>query len=200
MLAVQDHGRHYDASKAGFKMTYGNAVVSEFDKECYRIIRSNVSDFLRKSAVTYDKKGKRILDIAPQIHEGAGHYFKKATVETLDIDPKSGADYIADITKTNSQLMDGTFDIVVCTEVLEHTLDPFSAVDEIFRLLKPHGILLVTVPFNFRIHGPLPDCWRFTEHGIRELLKMFRIKSLEARETPGRELMPIHYTVVAEKI
>jgi len=181
-------------------MSYGNAVVSEFDEECYRIIRGNVSDFLRRSAEVYDKKGTRILDIAPQIHEGAGHYFKKAVVETLDIDPKSGATHIADITMTNNSLTDGMFDVIVCTEVLEHTLDPFSAADEIFRLLKPGGILLLTVPFNFRIHGPLPDCWRFTEHGIRELLKKFKIRSLEAKETPGRELMPIHYAVVAEKM
>ncbi|MCK5818286.1 MAG: methyltransferase domain-containing protein [Psychromonas sp.] len=50
------------------------------------------------------------------------------------------------------------------TEVLEHTLNPFRAINEIYRILKPNGILIMTTPFNFRIHNPLPDCWRISEH------------------------------------
>jgi len=91
------------------------------------------------------------------------------------------------------------FDIIVCTEVLEHTLDPFSAVKEIYRLLKPGGILILSVPFNFRIPGPLPDCWRFTLYGLKQLLKNFSIVSIDSIDTPGRDLMPIHYTVLAIK-
>jgi len=55
------------------------------------------------------------------------------------------------------------------------------------------------VPFNFRIHGPLPDCWRFTEHGLRELLKKFSTVKIDQIDTPNRDLMPIHYTVIAIK-
>jgi 2-polyprenyl-3-methyl-5-hydroxy-6-metoxy-1,4-benzoquinol methylase len=89
--------------------------------------------------------------------------------------------------------------VVVCTEVLEHTLNPFLAVDEIHRLLKAGGILLATTPFNFRIHGPLPDCWRFTEHGIRALLRNFSEVKIDAAEDKRRFLMPFHYTTVARK-
>jgi hypothetical protein len=61
------------------------------------------------------------------------------------------------------------------------------------------GSTLITTPFNFRIHGPLPDCWRFTEHGLRALLKDFTIVSLEQTETVGRVLMPVHYRVIVRK-
>ena len=88
---------------------------------------------------------------------------------------------------------------MVCTEVLEHTLNPFAAIKEIYRILKPSGVLLLTVPFNFRIHGPLPDCWRFTEHGLRELLEEFEKLEIESIDTPGWDLMPIHYTITAIK-
>lgn len=183
----------------GTKMNSKDIKVSQFDKECYTIIGKNISRFLEKSAEKYDSEKILVLDIAPQVHEGAKAYFKKAKVETLDIDHNSGATYIADITKYNRFLPDEKFDIIVCTEVLEHTLDPFSAVKEIYRLLKSGGVLLLTVPFNFRIHGPLPDCWRFSEHGLRELLKIFSTVKIESIDTPDRDLMPIHYTVIAIK-
>lgn len=176
-----------------------NVVVSEFDKSCYKLIRENIKRFLKESAVQYDKQTIRVLDIAPQIHEGAKAYFKKAIVETLDIDDSSGATYIADITKHNEFLPNEYFDIIVCTEVLEHTLNPFKAIEEIYRLLKPSGILLLSVPFNFRIHGPLPDCWRFTEFGLKVLLKDFTQVEINALDTEKRDLMPIHYTVKAIK-
>lgn len=176
-----------------------NIKVSQFDKEYYIMIRNNISKFLKECAKKYDRNGLLILDIAPQIHEGAKAYFRKAEVETLDIDSNSGATYIADITKYNKFLSDKMFDIIVCTEVLEHTLDPFSAVKEIYRLLRNGGVLLVTVPFNFRIHGPLPDCWRFTELGLRALFKKFSTINIKSVNTPNSDLMPIHYTVIAIK-
>jgi hypothetical protein len=45
----------------------------------------------------------------------------------------------------------------------------------------------------------LPDCWRFTEHGLRALLRDFELEELTATETPGRPLMPIHYAIVARR-
>ena len=78
-------------------------------------------------------------------------------------------------------------------------MNPFDAVKEIYRVLKPSGIVCVSVPFNFRIHGPLPDCWRFTEHGLRALFSSYEICELNALETENRDLMPIHYTLIAKK-
>lgn len=174
--------------------------VSEFDKAAYAAIRANVAAFLQRCAQEHDMEGILVLDIAPQVHAGARAVFNRARVQTLDVDPASGADFVLDITSDNSAELTGdTFDIVVCTEVLEHTLDPFAAVREIRRVLKPGGLLLATTPFNFRIHGPLPDCWRFTEHGLRALLARFDSIRIEALEDERRFLMPLHYTTSARK-
>lgn len=176
-------------------------VPSQIDIEHLELLRDNVDRLLTSVAEREELSGAHVLDIAPQIHKGAGYFFPdSATVETLDIDPESGATYIADICKTNKDILtSSTFDVVVCTEVLEHTLNPFAAVAEIFRILRPGGLLIASTPFNFRIHGPLPDCWRFTEHGIRALLTNFEEVQIEGLETSARPLMPLHYTYLARR-
>lgn len=174
--------------------------VSELDKKYFQMLREDVTNFMKKYGHEYDDNGVTLLDIAPQDHDGAKPYFPLSKVETLDIDSKSGATYIADLCEDNSEIVPADhFDIVVCTEVLEHTLNPFLAVNEIRRILKPGGIALVSTPYNFRIHGPLPDCWRFTEHGLRALFIDFEEVELRALEDEDRFLMPIHYTLVVRK-
>ena len=91
------------------------------------------------------------------------------------------------------------FDVVFCTEVLEHVSNPFNAVSELFRMTKKNGVVVVSTPFNFRIHGPLPDNWRFTEHGLRELFKNFSSLKITPLNDDNRFLMPIHYTLIAKK-
>jgi SAM-dependent methyltransferase len=174
---------------------------AQIDIDYFALLRENVDCLLKHSGQLPEAVHARVLDIAPQTHKGARHFFPaSAVVETLDIDPKSGATYIADICKTNDDIIPSeTFDLVVCTEVLEHTLQPFAAVAEIFRFMRPGGLLIASTPYNFRIHGPLPDCWRFTEHGIRALLSSFEDVQIKALETPGRPLMPLHYTFTARR-
>lgn len=179
----------------------GRVEPAAMDVDHLAVIREGVSTFVARVAADYGCASGRLLDVAPQDHEGARPYFPDGvTVETFDIDPAAGATHTGDLTQHNESIPDGSFDYVVCTEVLEHTLQPFDAAAELARLLKPGGLLFLTVPFNFRIHGPLPDCWRFTEHGLRALLEpAFAIEELDAAETPGRPLMPIQYRVVARR-
>ena len=174
--------------------------VSDFDIHAYHVIRESVSLFLKSQAEKLDAIDMMILDIAPQVHLGAAEHFVKARIMTADINPDAEPTYVIDITENNKEIIsDNKFDIVVCTEVLEHTLNPFSAIAEIYRMLKKDGILLLTTPFNFRIHGPLPDCWRFTEHGIKALLKNFTSVEIIAIEDEDRFLMPYQNTTVAIK-
>lgn len=173
--------------------------VSQLDLKNLEIIRNSVDEFL-KEASEYDAENIQILDIAPQIHKGAKSFFRLGQVSTLDINPNSSATFIADLCNNNSDIIPSNFfDIIICTEVLEHTLNPFNAVNEIKRILKPNSICFVTTPFNFRIHGPLPDCWRFTEHGLRQLFKEFKDVAITSLDDNERFLMPIHYKIKAVK-
>jgi SAM-dependent methyltransferase len=64
----------------------------------------------------------------------------------------------------------GTADVVVCTETLEHVLDPRAFLAEAHRCLRPGGRLVLTVPFAARWHFVPHDYWRFTPSGLKHLL------------------------------
>jgi SAM-dependent methyltransferase len=174
-------------------------IVSRIDKLHHKIIRKNVTSILKRISYQYKKKKLYILDIGPQDYLKNQAIFKNFNYKSLDIDKKSKSDFKADITVNNKRIIKSdTFDIILCTEVLEHTLNPFKAVKEIYRILKNKGKLHVTTPLNFRIHGPLPDCWRFTEHGLKYLFKDFKILKMKSFNS-DRFLFPIQYYLVLQK-
>lgn len=177
-----------------------NKVSSEDEVNLF-LIRQNVEDLMIKAGQMLSVlQQPLILDIAPQDHAGISPYAPKdSKVDTLDIQESSGADKIGDICERNDFISEATYDAVIFTEVLEHVSNPFRAIAEIHRILKPNGILYASSPFNFRIHGPLPDNWRISEHGWRELLKDFSEFEIFPLIDKNRFLMPIHYTVIARK-
>jgi SAM-dependent methyltransferase len=65
---------------------------------------------------------------------------------------------------------DASADLVLCTEVLEHVLEPADLLREVRRCVRPCGRLLMTVPFAARWHFVPYDYWRFTPSGITHLL------------------------------
>lgn len=50
---------------------------------------------------------------------------------------------------TNSKLSAGSFDLILCTEVIEHIPDSQRALSEMHRLLKPGGVLVLSTPQRY---------------------------------------------------
>ncbi len=63
-----------------------------------------------------------------------------------------------------------TFDSLLCNEVLEHVFTPTDFVRELWRVLKPGGHLLLTVPFVWDEHEQPYDYARYASFGLRALL------------------------------
>jgi len=61
-------------------------------------------------------------------------------------------------------------DAILCTEVLEHAVDPVRLTAEMRRVLKPGGKVLITVPFMWGEHETPYDFRRYSTYGIRRLL------------------------------
>ena len=62
-----------------------------------------------------------------------------------------------------------TYDVVILTQVLEHVDDPIKVLTEINRVLKPGGLLLLSVPLNGPIHGGPYHFFQFTHYGLLTL-------------------------------
>ncbi len=82
----------------------------------------------------------------------------------------SGIDLMSDITAIPAP--DGSFDAVLCSEVLEHVPDPVLALDEFARLLSPGGRLILTAPFSSLVHmAPYHFCSGFSRYWYEHHLK-----------------------------
>jgi SAM-dependent methyltransferase len=65
---------------------------------------------------------------------------------------------------------DGSFDGILCTQVLEHVENPDALLPECNRVLKDKGHFVVSVPFAFREHEQPNDFRRFTSYGLQRAL------------------------------
>lgn len=73
----------------------------------------------------------------------------------------------------NIPFPDSSFDHLLCTEVLEHVKQPEALMAEMYRVLKPAGTLVMTVPFAARVHHAPHDFHRFTPYRLADLFSQF---------------------------
>jgi SAM-dependent methyltransferase len=66
---------------------------------------------------------------------------------------------------------DGAFDVVLCTQVLEHCDDPPQAVRELRRVTAPGGRVLASTHGTWVYHPSPQDYWRWTHAGLRRLFE-----------------------------
>ena len=90
-----------------------------------------------------------------------------------DFDPAC-IDVICDISDMKP-IASESIGLVLNLESLEHLPFPQRAIDEIYRVLRPDGLLILTTVMHFKIHRAPKDYWRFTPDGIELLLSRFKI-------------------------
>jgi SAM-dependent methyltransferase len=88
--------------------------------------------------------------------------------DVLDVVPGPAVTIVADI-QNCPNVPDNTYDVIVCTQVLEHVANPFRAAAELRRILKPGGQLLLTVPAAYPYHAVPHDYWRYTRDSLQLL-------------------------------
>ena len=78
---------------------------------------------------------------------------------------------------------DGHFDGVVAFEVLEHVFTLDQTLKELHRVVRPGGLLLVSVPFGWDEHEAPYDFARYTSFGLAHVLTVAGFEVLETHKT-----------------
>lgn len=106
--------------------------------------------------------------------------FRSSCYLGLEIDsPENRENKKADVYYDGGKFpfQDGEFDSIVVNEVFEHVFNPAQFLMEINRVLKPGGMLLMTVPFCWDEHEQPYDYARYSSFGLKATVEMhgFRI-------------------------
>ncbi|MDP7323689.1 MAG: class I SAM-dependent methyltransferase [Candidatus Woesearchaeota archaeon] len=91
--------------------------------------------------------------------------------KAIDYCANRGYDHAVRMSGDNLEFEENSFDLVLCSDVLEHIEDDKTALKEIARVLKPGGILLFTVPAHNYLWGPVDE---ISNHFRRYELKKIR--------------------------
>ena len=122
-----------------------------------------------------DNKGWRVLEVGIDGDEKPGGNYKLFGIgneyKTLDFLPRLKPDYVADITDT--KMLAGEWNLIICSQVLEHVFEYEKAIREIFRLLKTGGWAIIDIPFQFQYHGQpdYDDYWRMSHKALNKVLR-----------------------------
>jgi SAM-dependent methyltransferase len=146
--------------------------LERFLEECATDIHGHCAEF-QEDSYTSRFGGCRVVKI-DILHKDKGN--PRATI-------------IADLTKENS-IPSNVFDCIICTYVFHIIFEMDKMIAELYRILKPGGILIVAAPDITSNNNPqYHELWRFTAEGLHLLLaKAFGMEHVTVR-TYGNSLI-----------
>jgi len=135
------------------------------------VVRHALAEWLRAQAAELESRAPvRVLDV------GCGPkpyypFFAHISSEYIGVDVVENP--VAELLGSVEALPveDASFDVVLCTQVLEHCDDPAQAVRELRRVTAPGGRVLAST-HGVQVYHPSPvDYWRWTHEGLRRLFE-----------------------------
>lgn len=130
------------------------------------------TQLIQETAARLQPGNKMLLDVG-----GRGKPYAKFFCDSVmrhlvvDIEPGASVDIVADARLL--PVAGSSVDVVLCTQVIEHIPEPVPVLQEIFRVLRPGGTLILSVPGIFPQHGSPGDYWRYMPQGLSWLLRDF---------------------------
>jgi SAM-dependent methyltransferase len=129
---------------------------------------------------SYLRAGVRLLDVGC----GGQPYYPlfadvAASYDGNDVEPGPRIKYVSPV--ESLPIPDESYDVVLCTQVMEHVRHPHQALREMTRVLAPGGHLLMTTHGVYPFHPHPGDYWRWTRQGFEAMFE----------DTEGLELVDL---------
>lgn len=153
-------------------------------------------------------RGKRILYFAPE--NGMVRVLKRNKIAFTTADLFNEADLKLDLDHIDQP--DASWDVVFCNHVLEHVPDYKKALRELYRILKPGGMLICSFPIDIRYEtvqeddglvgddSPQADRERIRKFGQKDHLRVFGRDSRKLLEEAGFVVSVIDGDTMPEEI
>ena len=141
-----------------------------------------------KYATGFFREGTRVLEIGP---DGVPSTYRSmvsrapaarapAVWDTVDLAGRPGMTHSAR-SEYEFPIADGSYDVVLSGQVLEHVKKPWRWLPELARVCRPGGHVITISPVSWPYHEAPVDCWRIYPEGLRALHEEARLDVLDVR-------------------
>lgn len=147
-----------------------NSLNSQYRSLDHTLRRYYIDEFFNRHVFSI-RKDSLVLDLGGNKIQKRGLFDIEQfnfRVTYVNISAEKKPDVLADA--ANLPFGNNIFDVVICSELLEHLYDPERVLREVMRVLKPNGIFLITVPFLVPYHADPFDFGRYTDQYWKKVL------------------------------
>ncbi len=134
--------------------------------------------------------GKFRTRIQPYIDENVFSPLRQKNLAVYHLDNKKGEgiDLVYDIEKVTAEEIGKKFDLVICSNLMEHVHDPSRLSNLLSELVRDEGFLLLTVPRSYRYHeDPIDNMFRPSIQTLELMFPLFHVVKMETVRVEDRE-------------
>lgn len=125
------------------------------------------------------------LEVGVEKYSILKRLFNVNRIERMDRDDcimGNKIDYNQDLVEDSIESLRNRFDLVICSNTLEHTFDIHEGIKRLFELCKPGGIIYISMPFLHGLHLDPYDYWRVTPYCMEKLVSSYTSNYLILKE------------------